>query len=74
MPIELEQGWRLPLWVKSPIVTVGQSLPVYPDQRTFSESVGMSQKCQEKCQEETSRTACASNAIVAKRACADLTQ
>jgi hypothetical protein len=27
------------------ILTAGQSLPVYPDQGTFSEYVGMSQRC-----------------------------
>jgi hypothetical protein len=36
------------LWVKSAILTVGQPLPVYADQRTFSESVGMSQTCHER--------------------------
>src|ERR1700730_9449401 len=28
------------------VLTVGQSIPVLPDQRTFSELVGMSQRCQ----------------------------
>src|SRR5712671_4755946 len=32
--------------VKSDVLTVSRSLPVYPDQRTFSEPVGMSQRCQ----------------------------
>jgi hypothetical protein len=35
------------MWVDSAVLTFGRSLPVYPDERTFSESVGMSQKCQE---------------------------
>ncbi len=29
-------------------LTVRQSLPVYPNQQTFSESVGMSQRCQKR--------------------------
>ena len=33
-----------PMWVDSAVLTFGRSLPVYPDERTFSESVGMSQK------------------------------
>src|SRR5260370_41976893 len=33
------------------VLTVGRSLPVYPDERTFSGEVGMSQRCQQ----ETSR-------------------
>jgi hypothetical protein len=32
-------------WVKSAVLTVGGSLPVFPDKRTFSEFVGMSQRC-----------------------------
>jgi hypothetical protein len=32
--------------VISAILTVGRSLPVYPDKQTFPESVGMSQRCQ----------------------------
>jgi hypothetical protein len=32
-------------WVKSDVLTVSRLLPVYPDQRTFSEPVGMSQRC-----------------------------
>src|SRR6266436_6180672 len=35
-----------PSWVKSAVLTVGRSLPVYPDKQTFSESVGMSQRRQ----------------------------
>jgi hypothetical protein len=38
---------QCPLRVNRAILTVGQSLPVYPDQRTFSEYVGMSQRCHE---------------------------
>jgi hypothetical protein len=34
------------MWVDSAVLTFGRSLPVYPDEPTFSESVGMSQKCQ----------------------------
>jgi hypothetical protein len=30
---------------KSDVLTVSRLLPVYPDQRTFSEPVGMSQRC-----------------------------
>jgi len=30
---------------KSAVLTVGRSLPVFPDQRTFSGEVGMSQTC-----------------------------
>jgi hypothetical protein len=33
------------LWVSLAVLTVRQSLPVYLDKQTFSESVGMSQKC-----------------------------
>ena len=33
-------------WVKSAVLAGGLSLPIYPDQRTFSEPVGMSQTCQ----------------------------
>src|SRR5258708_28767314 len=38
---------RCLMWVKSAVLTAGLSLPVYPEQRTFSESVGMSQRCQQ---------------------------
>jgi hypothetical protein len=34
-----------PSWVNRVILTVGWPLPVYPDQRTFSKPVGMSQRC-----------------------------
>ena len=33
------------MWVKSAVLTVDRSLPVYPDQRTFQERSGMSQRC-----------------------------
>ena len=39
--------------VKSAVLTVGQSLPIYPDKQTFSETVGMSQMGQN----QTSRAA-----------------
>ena len=32
--------------VNGAVVTVDQSLPIYPDKQTFSESAGMSQMCQ----------------------------
>jgi hypothetical protein len=35
-----------PSWVKSAVLTVGRSLPIFLDQRTFSREVGMSQRCQ----------------------------
>jgi hypothetical protein len=34
------------LWVKSTVLASAEHLPVYPDKQTFSESFGMSQKCQ----------------------------
>jgi hypothetical protein len=34
------------VWVKSAALTVGRSLPVYPDNRTSSVSAATSQKCQ----------------------------
>jgi hypothetical protein len=37
---------RLPQRVKSSVLTAHPSLPVYPDQRTFWLSFGMSQTCQ----------------------------
>jgi hypothetical protein len=37
-----EQLDQCPLWVNRVVLTVGCSLPVYPDERTYSESVGMS--------------------------------
>ncbi len=33
--------------VKGAVLTVDQSLPIYPDKQTFSESDGMSQMCQQ---------------------------
>ncbi len=33
---------------KSDVLTVSRLLPVYPDQRTFSEPVGMAQRCQKR--------------------------
>ncbi len=35
---------RLPLWVKSVVPTTCRSLPVYPDERTYSQLGGMSQR------------------------------
>ena len=32
-------------WVKSVVLTLRRSLPIYPDKQTFTVSVGMSQKC-----------------------------
>jgi hypothetical protein len=37
---------RFRCWVKSAVWTVGRLLPVFPEKRTFSESFGMSQRCQ----------------------------
>src|SRR5260370_34456258 len=34
--------------VKSAVLAVGRPLPVYPDEQTSSESVGMSQTCQKR--------------------------
>jgi len=34
--------------VKSDVSTVSRLVPVYPDQRTISDSLGTSQKCQER--------------------------
>jgi hypothetical protein len=34
------------MWAKRVILIVRRPLPVLPDERTFSESVGMSQRCQ----------------------------
>src|SRR5882672_6400749 len=39
------QPAQWPVWVKRVVLTVGCSLPVYPDERTYSESVGTSQRC-----------------------------
>ena len=33
-------------WIKSAVLTLCRSLPVYPDQRTSSAPVGTSQRCQ----------------------------
>jgi hypothetical protein len=38
-------GGQSPLWVKSGVLTVGMSLPVFPDDRTSPVSVSMSQTC-----------------------------
>jgi hypothetical protein len=35
-----------PPWVKSTVLTANRSHPVYPDQRTLSVEVGMSERCQ----------------------------
>jgi hypothetical protein len=35
-------------WVISAVLTVGRPLPVYPEEQTFLDSVGMSQKCQQR--------------------------
>jgi hypothetical protein len=40
-----ESDTKCPLWVKSAVLPVGRPLPVHPKKQTFSESVGMSQKC-----------------------------
>jgi hypothetical protein len=39
---------RVPIWVIRVVLTVGQPLPVYPNQRTFAGYVGMSQTCQDR--------------------------
>jgi hypothetical protein len=44
--IPIMSGCRL--WVKRVIMTMRRPLPVLPDKQTFSESVGMSQTCQER--------------------------
>jgi hypothetical protein len=36
------------LWVIRVVSTVRRSLPVYPDNRTYSEPIGMSQRCYER--------------------------
>jgi hypothetical protein len=38
-------GGSYPSWVNLVVLTVGQPLPVSPDERTSSELVGMSQRC-----------------------------
>jgi hypothetical protein len=35
-----------PLWIIRVVVAVGQPLPVYPDEQTSSDSVGVSQTCE----------------------------
>jgi hypothetical protein len=35
LPDEQDTHVALPLWVKSAVLTGGQSLPVFPDQQTF---------------------------------------
>ena len=35
------------LWVKSAVLRIGRSLPVYPGKRTMSDAVGLSQTCHE---------------------------
>ncbi len=46
------------LWVISAVLTVGRSLPVYPDEETSCDPVGMSQTCQEeKCDLTARRSA-----------------
>jgi hypothetical protein len=37
-------SWRTPVWVNGAVLTVRNPLPVYPDNQTFSEAVGMSQR------------------------------
>jgi hypothetical protein len=44
--MRLERRLPRPIWVKSAVLTVGQSLPIFLDQRTFSGEVGTSQRCQ----------------------------
>src|ERR1700730_4375711 len=39
-------GGQSPLWVKSAVLGVARSLPVYPDQRTSSDRSGWSGSCQ----------------------------
>jgi len=41
----VRQKARLPVWVKSVVLTVWRSRPIYPDKRTISVAVGMSQRC-----------------------------
>jgi hypothetical protein len=42
------RGW-CPLLVKSAILTLGQSLPVYPEERTSTDHRGMSERCRYCC-------------------------
>jgi hypothetical protein len=37
-----------PSWVKLVILTMRRPLPVHPDKQTFSASIGMSQRCQQR--------------------------
>ena len=41
-------GGQRRIWVNRVVLTPRPSLPVYPDERTFSVSVGMSQRCQKR--------------------------
>ena len=47
MAATVRQKVRLPVRVKRVILTVRKSLPVFPDKRTISGPIGMSQMCQE---------------------------
>jgi hypothetical protein len=38
---------RRPFWVKNVVATVWRPFPLYPDEQSFSHSVGMSQTCQQ---------------------------
>src|SRR6266566_4314843 len=44
----LERGAGCPRWGIRIVLTAHQTLPVYPYKQTFSESVGMSQRCQKR--------------------------
>jgi hypothetical protein len=44
---------RGPFRVNRVVLTVGRSLPVFLDKQTFSESVGMSQRCQNRTSGDT---------------------
>jgi hypothetical protein len=46
MTATVRQKARLPVWVKRVILSMRRSLPVLPEKQTFSELVGMSQRCQ----------------------------
>jgi hypothetical protein len=54
---------KRPFGVKRVILTVRRSLPVYPDKQTFSDSVGMSQTCQNRTH-ETQQFAASSDHLV----------
>jgi hypothetical protein len=43
---EQVQAVGCPRWFKSAVLTLGLPLPVYSDERTSAEPVGMSQRCQ----------------------------